>query len=534
MAAFDYIIAGGGTAGSVLAARLTEDPAVSVLVLEAGTARRSLMHRVPAGVLSLYQSGRYHWDYRSEPEELAAGRSYPYKMGKGLGGSSSINAMLWVRGAPGVFDSWAADGAAGWSWRDVEPLFRRMESFDDSTDPHMGISGPIAVSRGTPGSSMFNEAFLEAGVEAGLAFNDNYNGPDQEGITVLHRNTRRGERSDVWTEYLRPCLDRPNLVIRCDTPVDRLVIESDRVTGVVVRRGGRHETIHATREILLCAGAIGSPQLLMLSGIGDPAELGAHGIEVRHELAGVGANLHTHPTIRLGYTARKAERLASWTRPPKKWLAGVRWLADRKGVAATNHMDVGCFLRSGGDVPWPDIQMTFTPMLVGMTYADALADGFGVYTELVGIRSRGTVRLRSADPEALPRFSFNFLAEERDRETFRTGAGMIRDIVSQPAFDGLRGREIDPGATVTSAGDLDRWVSRNIGITHHLAGTCRMGAQDDRCSVVGPDLRVLGLDGLRIADNSIMPRVTSGNTHAPAIMIGEKAGDLIIGKGSSP
>ena len=213
MTAFDYIIAGGGTAGSVLAARLTEDPAVRVLVLEAGTGKRSLMHRIPAGVLALYQSGRYHWDYRSEPEGLAGGRTYPYKMGKGLGGSSSINALLWVRGAPGVFDSWAEDGAVGWSWRDVEPLFRRIETFDDADDPHMGQSGPIAVARGNPRSSMFNEAFLEAGVEAGLAFNGNYNGPDQEGIAVLHRNTRGGERSDVWTEYLKPCLSRPNLVI---------------------------------------------------------------------------------------------------------------------------------------------------------------------------------------------------------------------------------------------------------------------------------------------------------------------------------
>ncbi len=534
MPAFDYIIAGGGTAGSVLAARLTEDPAVRVLMLEAGTGRRSLMHRIPAGVLSLYQSGRYHWDYMSEPEALAAGRAYAYKMGKGLGGSSSINALLWVRGAPGVFDGWAEGGAVGWSWRDVEPLFRRIESFDDAADPQMGQSGPIAVARGNPGSSMFNEAFLEAGVEAGLAFNGNYNGPDQEGITVLHRNTRGGERSDVWTEYLKPCLGRPNLVIRCDTPVDRLIVEAGRVTGVMVRAGGRHETIHATGEVLLCAGAIGSPQLLMLSGIGDPGALVPHGIEVRHELPGVGANLHTHPTIRCGYTARKAERLASWTRPPKKWLAGVRWLVDRKGVASTNHMDVGCFLRSDNDASWPDIQMTFTPMLVGMTYADALADGFGVYTELVGIKSRGNVRLRSADPRALPRFSFNFLAEERDRATFRTGTDMIRDIVSQPAFDGLRGREIDPGASVTSPADIDRWVSGSIGITHHLAGTCRMGAPGDPRSVVGPDLRLLGLDGLRIADNSIMPCVTNGNTHAPAIMIGEKASDLITGERNVP
>ena len=534
MPAFDYIIAGGGTAGSVLAARLTEDPANRVLILEAGTGRRSLMHRIPAGVLSLYQSGRYHWDYRSEPEELAAGRAYPYKMGKGLGGSSSINALLWVRGAPGVFDSWAADGAVGWSWRDVEPLFRRIEYFEDIADPHMGHEGPIAVIRGTPESSLFNETFLAAGVEAGLSFNGNYNGPDQEGIAVLHRNTRGGERSDVWTEYLKPAIGRPNLVIRCDTPVDRLVIEAGRVTGVAVRKDGRHEIIHASREVLLCAGAIGSPQLLMLSGIGDPASLAPHGIEVCHELPGVGANLHTHPTIRCGYTARKSERLASWTRPPKKWLAGARWLADRKGVAATNHMDVGCFLRSGGDVAWPDIQMTLTPMLVGMTYDDALADGFGVYTELVGIRSRGFVRLRADDPQAPPRFRFNFLAEERDRETFRIGAGMIREIVSQPAFNPVRGREIGPGADVTTPADLDLWVSRNIGITHHLAGTCRMGAPGDPRSVVGPDLRLMGLDGLRIADNSIMPVVTSGNTHAPAIMIGEKASDLITGVRNVP
>ena len=530
MTGFDYIIAGGGTAGSVLAARLTEDPSIRVLVVEAGTGQRTLMHRIPAGVLGLYQSGRFHWDYRSEPETCAAGQAFPYKMGKGLGGSSSINALLWVRGAPAVFDGWAERGATGWSWRDIEPVYRRLERFSDASDPHMGQSGPIAVTRGRPESSVFNQAFLEAGVEAGLPLNENYNGPHQEGICVLHRNTRNGERSDVYTEYLKPALGRPNLVVRPDTLVDRLVVEQGRVAGVAVRSGGRHETIHASREVLLCAGAIGSPQLLMLSGIGDPEALTPHGIEVRHELKGVGGNFHTHPTIRCGYTSLKSDRLASWTRPPRKWLAGARWLLDRSGVASTNHMEVGGFFKSRADVPWPDIQMTFTPMLIGKTYGDVLSEGFGVYTELVGIRSRGSIRLRSADPDARPLFGFNFLAEERDRETFRTGAAIIRDIVAQPAFGALRGREIEPGPDVTSPDEIDRWMRASLAITHHLAGTCRMGAPDDPEAVVGPDLRLRGLDGLRIADNSIMPHVTNGNTHAPAVMIGEKASDLIAGE----
>ncbi len=530
---YDYIIAGGGTAGCVLAARLTEDPSLRVLVVEAGTARRTLMHRVPAGVLELYRSARFHWDYRSEAEAGAAGRSFEYRMGKGLGGSSSINALLWVRGAPAVFDHWADRGAAGWSWRDIEPLYRRIERFSDACDPHMGTKGPISVTRGDPQSSVFNEAFLEAGSQAGFAVNGNYNGPHQEGITVLHRNTGNGERSDVFTEYLKPALARPNLTVRCDTQVDRLVVDGGRVAGVAVRDRGRHEIVHASREVLLCAGALGSPQLLMLSGIGDPAALAPHGIGVRHELAGVGGNLHTHPTVRCGYTTARPDGLAAWTRPPRKWLAGARWLLDHSGVAATNHMEVGAFFSSGADVAWPDIQMTFTPMLVGQTYADALREGFGVYAELVGIRSRGSVRLRSADPDARPLFDFNFLAEERDRETFRTGTAIIREIVARPAFDALKDREFEPGPQVASTGGIDRWVAESLSITHHLAGTCRMGRADDPLAVVGPDLRLHGLDGLRIADNSIMPHVTNGNTHAPAIMIGEKASDLILGDRNS-
>ncbi len=530
---FDYIIIGGGTSGGVLASRLTEDPSIRVLVLEAGPDYRGLMTRLPAAVVGLYQAGKYHWDYKSEPEEHAAGQELPYKMGKILGGSSSINAMVWVRGAPAIYDGWAAAGCTGWSYRDIEPIYRRIERFDDADDPYMGHEGPISITRGNPDISPLNTAFLKATSEAGYPITDNYNGPIQEGCSVQHRNTDKGERSDVYREYLTPARKRPNLTIRCGILVERLVIEGNRVCAIEHRVAGRLECIAASREILLCAGTLASAQLLMLSGIGDPEQITAHGIKTNHALPGVGKNLHTHPTIRISYTCSKPVSLLSWTKPPKKWLAGIEWLLKRTGMAASNHVDVALFTKTHHDLAFADAQITMTPLILDRSYGDTSIEGFDIYMELVGVKSRGRVTLRSANPADTPLFRFNFLQDERDLEAFRTGVSIIRKIVAQPAFDELRGVEFNPGPKTISDDDLDRWIRNTVSISHHLVGSCRMGAVDDPNAVVGPDLKLRGMNGLRIVDNSIMPFVSNGNTHAPAIMIGEKAFDLIREKQDS-
>ncbi|MBN35443.1 MAG: choline dehydrogenase [Rhodospirillaceae bacterium] len=524
---FDYVIVGGGTAGGVLASRLTEDPIIRVLVVEAGPDHRGLMNRVPAGVLGLYQAGTLHWDYKAKPEEHASGQVLPYKMGKIIGGSSSINSMLWTRGAPAVYDGWAAEGCTGWSYDDIEPLYRRIERASVPDDQVMGQSGPIGLTRGNPSSSPLNEAFLEAAQQAGHPLTENYNGPIQDGACVLYRNTDNGERSDVYRGYLEPARKRPNLTIRCNTAVERIVFDGKRATGVEVMIGGRREVVTAKREVLLCAGAIASPQLLMLSGIGNPAALTPHGIPVQHELPGVGKNLHTHPAVRVAFTCTKPVSLLRWTKPPLKWLAGIEWLLKRTGAAATNHMDVAVYARTDPGLPFADAMLDFTPLVLGRDNSDGSIEGFAVYMELVSVKSRGRLELRSSDPRARPVFGFNFLEDERDLTAFRTGVHMMRKIVGQSAFDPWREAELDPGADVNSDDEINDWIRRTVTLSHHVAGSCRMGAADDPQAVVAPDLKVRGLKGLRVADNAIMPFVTNGNTHAPAIMIGEKAFDLV-------
>jgi choline dehydrogenase len=524
---YDYVIVGGGTTGCVLASRLTEDPNVRVLVLEAGPHYRGIPIRVPAGIVGLYQQGKYHWPYRSEPEVHAAGQELPYKMGRILGGSSAINGLIWVRGNRADYDGWAAEGCEGWSYDDVEPLFRRIERSDQAGDAILGSSGPIAVSRGDAYTSPLNAAFMEAAEEAGYPFNPNYNGPVQDGVCVLQRNTGRGERCDVHRGYLKPALGRPNLTVRCDTTVNQLIVAQGRVTGVSFCAGGGQETVSPRREVILCAGTLASPQLLMLSGIGATDELAAKGIKPVHALPGVGKNLHTHPIIRLSFSCTQPVSLLPWTQPPRKWLAGLQWLLARKGAAASNHMDTGLFVRTNPDLDRPDGIITLVPLVLGRAYGDSDIHGFEIYMELLGAKSRGAVTLRSDDPADLPSFRFNFLEDTRDTDAFRTGAKIMRSVVGQPAFDALRGKELAPGSEVASDDDLDAWIRETANVSHHLVGTCRMGSPDDPGTVVAPDLKLVGLEGLRIADASIMPIVPSANTHAAAIMIGEKAADLI-------
>ena len=393
----------------------------------------------------------------------------------------------------------------------------------------MGHDGPIGITAGDIVAAPLNRAFVEAGVELGHPRLANTNAPDPLGFGAMHRNTREGRRSDVYEGYLKPALGRPNLAIVTGAQVERLAIEDGRATGVIYRTAAGPARARARREVLLTAGALASPQLLQLSGIGDPALLEPLGIMVVRALRGVGRNLHTHPVIKLSFVCKQPVSLYRWTRFPGKWLAGLTWLLRHDGPAASNHMEVGAFVRSRPDLAQPDLLVTLVPMAFTGGYGEGGFHGFEIYLELVGCRSRGAVLINSSDPAARPPFRFNFLADPRDIDAFRFGTRFVRELVAQPAFAPYCGAELAPGPQVASEAEIDAWVRRTTGVTHHLAGSCRMGPADDPDAVVGADLRLHGIDGLRVADASIMPTVTTGNTHAPVVMIGEKAADLILG-----
>ncbi|MCW3782099.1 GMC family oxidoreductase [Defluviimonas salinarum] len=523
----DYVIVGGGTAGCVLAARLTEDPSVSVTLIEAGPENRGLLVQMPAGLGALYDKGALHWPFKAEAEPYAADKVLPYKMGRVLGGSSAINGLVWARGNPRDFDDWAEAGCTGWSWADIEPIFRRIEDFKDENDPHMGHDGPIPVKRGRAECNVLANAFLAAAAEAGHRINPNHNSGDQDGFCALHQNTRDGRRGDVYEGYLRPVRSRPNLRIHTGQPVLRVLLDGSRAIGVEV--GTRTGTVvhRARRDVILAAGAVASPQLLELSGIGDPAVLSRAGVALRHNLPGVGENFHTHPTIALTYRCSKPVSILNATRGAGKIAAGLRWILTRTGPAATNHFEAGAFLRAFPDSDRPDYQITFLPLALGGTTGAVMLHGYQIYIELVGCRSRGYCHVASASVEDQPRFRFNFLQDPRDIEVYKRAVETARTLAAQPALAALTEAELVPGREIQGAAEVEAWIRRCASISHHLVGSCRMGPSGDPMAVVGPDLRVHGLDGLRVVDASIMPRVTSANTHATTIAIAEKAADMI-------
>ncbi|WP_139280761.1 GMC family oxidoreductase [Shimia gijangensis] len=521
----DYVIIGGGTAGCVLAARLTEDPDVSVIVLEAGPHHRGLLIHMPAALGALYDKGAFHWPYVADPEPHAADKTLPYKMGRIVGGSSAINGQVWARGNPLDFDDWKASGCRGWEYGDLEPLFRRIEAFEDRSDSAMGHDGPIPVTRGKPENQPLSDAFLKAAKTAGYRINPNPNSGDQEGFCALHRNTRNGRRGDVYQGYIHPIRTRKNLTILPEHTVQK--IEFDGKTAISVRtthKGCDHRFI-ARREIILAAGSIASPQLLELSGIGAPEVLEDVGIPLVHALPGVGQNFHTHPTIAMTFTCSKPVSILNATRGIGKLIAGARWLLNRRGPAATTHFEAGAFLKSHPDADRPDYQLTFLPLALAGTTGAVDQHGFQVYVELVGCQSRGQVHIASTDINAQPRFRFNYLQDAQDVEIYKQAIATIRNVVAQQEFDALLDRELVPGATVTEDAEIEAWIRKCASFSHHLVGSCKMGPTRDPLAVVDPELRVHGLRNIRVVDASIMPNVTSANTHAATIVIAEKAAE---------
>ena len=525
---FDIVIVGAGSAGCVLANRLSEDGESRVLLLEAGGPDRHVYMPIPAGFMNIVNAGEVQWTYVGEPEPQLGGRRMWQQRGKVLGGSSSINAMMHVRGNALDYDGWAGMGADGWTYADVLPYFRRSETYDRGADAYRGDAGPLGVQSAGKDSPLF-DLFIEAGVEAGYAFNPDLNGRRQEGFGPCDSAVWKGRRSSTARTYLRDAARRPNLEVRTGAHVTRVALDGRRATGVRYRKDGADREAGAAREVVLAGGAVNTPQLLMLSGVGPADRLAEHGIDAVLHLPGVGANLMDHLCLYMQWECLRPISLQNHVRPPRRWLTGLRWMLSKTGVAARTQGEAVAFLRSRAGVRWPDVQIDFAPAAFLETLEVAPAPhAFSVHMGPLRPRSRGRIELRSADPFDAPRIFFNYLACEEDWRDMRACVDLAREVFRQPAFDGVRGRELMPGDDVAGRDAIDAFIRDTATTNFHVSGTCRMGA--DEMAALDPQCRVRGVEGLRVADASVMPRISSGNTNAPTVMIAEKVSDMIRGR----
>lgn len=527
---FDYVIVGAGSAGCVLANRLSEDPGTSVLVLEYGGSDRSVLIQMPSALSIPMNMKKYNWGYVSEPEPHLNGRRMNLPRGKVLGGSSSINGMVYVRGAREDFDRWEAEGAAGWSYRDVLPYFKKAERRSAGGDEYRGGEGALHTSYGTLSNPLY-QAFVDAAKEAGYPENPDYNGATQEGFGRMDMTVHGGRRWSTANAYLRPAMNRPNLSVVTHALVERVVIEEGRAVGVAYRLGSRSVEVRARREVILSAGSINSPKLLKLSGIGPGAELAEHGIPVLADRPGVGENLQDHLEFYFQLACKEPVTLYSAQSLAAKGRIGAQWLLLKNGLGATNHFETCGFIKSRPDVAHADIQYHFLPLAV--TYdGNQLASehGFQAHVGPMRSKSRGHVRLASADPADAPRVLFNYMSHEDDWTEMRACVRLTREIFAQPAFKRWRGREISPGEHVTSDADIDAFVREHVESAYHPSCTAKMGAKDDPMAVVDEAGRVYGVEGLRVVDSSVMPSITTGNLNAPTIMLAEKLADAIRGR----
>ena len=530
---YDYIVVGAGSAGCVLANRLTEDPDVRVLLLEFGGSDKSMFIQMPTALSIPMNTDRFAWQFHSEPEPGLGGRRLHCPRGKVLGGSSSINGMVYVRGHARDFDEWARQGAVGWDYRHCLPYFRKADDWKHGSDPYRARGGPLSVNNGNEMKNPLYRAFIQAGVEAGYMHAEDYNGFRQEGFGPMHMTVRNGIRWSTANAYLKPAMTRRNLHVITGALIHRITLSGKRATGVEYQRAGKTCSALAGREVILCAGSVGSPQLLQLSGIGPGQVLQSAGIRVRHELPGVGENLQDHLEFYFQFRCLQDITLNGKLDWWHRFLIGARWHLFRTGLGATNHFESCAFVRSRPGIEWPDIQYHFLP--AAMRYDGRAAfrgHGFQVHVGHNKPASRGRIRIRSGDPLEPPSILFNYLQHESDKEGFRQCVRLTREIMSQPAMTPYRGSEIQPGEGVRSDADIDHWIRQNVESAYHPSCTCRMGTDDG--AVVDPDTRVRGMEGLRVIDSSIFPTITNGNLNAPTIMVAERGADLVRAKGMLP
>ncbi|MEK0083010.1 choline dehydrogenase [Benzoatithermus flavus] len=533
-ATFDYVIVGAGSAGCVLANRLTEDGRNKVLVLEYGGSDRSVFIQMPSALSIPMNMAKYNWQYETEPEPHLDNRRLHTPRGKVLGGSSSINGLVYIRGNPLDFDRWEEEGAKGWAYRHVLPYFKRAETREEGGNEYRGSDGPLHTRYGALENPLYR-VWIEAGKQAGYPETADVNGYQQEGFGRMDMTVYRGRRWSAANAYLKPAMKRPNLEVVTGALATGIVLEGRKAVGVRYRRGGSEHEVRVRREVILSGGPINSPQLLKLSGIGPAEELKDHGIEVRHHLPGVGENLQDHLEFYFQVACTQPITLYSSMSPWAKALIGMRWLLTKDGLGATNHFESCAFIRSRAGVKYPDIQYHFLPLAV--TYDGrslASEHGFQAHVGPMRSKSRGWVRLRSNNPLDKPRVFFNYMSHPDDWIEMRACVRLTREIFAQPAFAPYRGREIQPGEHVTSDEAIDAFIRQKVESAYHPSCTCRMGSPDDPMAVVDPETRVIGLEGLRVVDSSIMPSITTGNLNAPTIMIGEKAADHILGKAPLP